>query len=180
MKGVLVLTVVGFISAVLLVTVNNYTVAPIAAAKEKAKTKALQEIFDFKFNLKNIKQVQKAETTFYEISADGKLKTIAVETSSDEGYGGKISILVGITPTCKVTGYKILSHNETPGLGDKITKEKFKQQFKDADINADWRVKKDGGFVDEITAATISSRAATNAVKKALDLVSDKYGCRGN
>jgi electron transport complex protein RnfG len=177
MRNVLVLTLVGFISAVLLVLVNGLTKQPIQVAKEKEKSKALKEVFDFKFKKTDVKQVEKNGVVFYEIYSEGSLKAVAVESFTDKGYGGRIEILAGVSPECKVTDYKVLQHKETPGLGDKILKEEFKKQFRQAGIDFDWRVKRDGGFVDEITAATISSRAITGAVKKGLDLISDKYGC---
>jgi len=69
-----------------------------------------------------------------------------------------------------VTGIEILSHAETPGLGDKIAHEGFKDQFKGQSLgSADWRVKKDGGDFDQITGATISPRAVVGAVKKGLE-----------
>jgi len=69
-----------------------------------------------------------------------------------------------------VSGIEILSHAETPGLGDKITHEGFKKQFKGQNLkSADWRVKKDGGDFDQITGATISPRAVVGAVRKGLE-----------
>lgn len=177
MRGVLVLTIVGFLSASLLVLVHNYTKKPIEAAKEKEKAKALQEIFPFEFDLRDVKQIKEKDFTFYEITTNGKLKALAIETFTDEGYGGRINVLMSITPDCKFISYKVLSHAETPGLGDKITTQDFKKQFKDKGLTDDWRVTSDGGFVDAITAATISSRAITDALKKGLDEISEKYGC---
>jgi len=178
MRAVIVLGIVGFLSAALLVTINNLTTEPIAKAKENAKTKALQEIFDFEFSMQDVKQEKTDDAVLYEIKPGGELKAIAVETFTDKGYSGRIDILVGVTPDCKVTGYKVLTHKETPGLGDKITKDKFKKQFVGAGLEQNWSVKKDGGFVDSITAATISSRAMAEAVHKGLLLVSDKWGCK--
>lgn len=177
MKGVMVLTIVGFLSAALLVMVNNFTKEPIKIAGEKTKTKALQEIFPFEFNLKDVKQIKEENFTFYEIRQDDTIKGIAVETFTEKGYGGRIDALMATTPGCEIISYKVLSHTETPGLGDKITKGDFKKQFAGADAARNWSVKADGGFVDAITAATISSRAITDALKTGLNKISQKYGC---
>ena len=85
-------------------------------------------------------------------------------------------MLVGISPECKLLDFSVLKHKETPGLGDKITKPRFRNQFKGKTLlGLEWRVKKDGGFVDQITAATISSRAVTGVIHNALELFSKKY-----
>jgi len=68
-----------------------------------------------------------------------------------------------------VVGLEILNHAETPGLGDKITHDEFKGQFKGKTLeSSDWRVKKDGGDFDQITGATISPRAVVKAVHQGL------------
>jgi len=63
----------------------------------------------------------------------------------------------------------VLNHKETPGLGDNMKKEDFKKQFRGRSLaNTRWAVKKDGGDIDALTAATITSRAFTAGVKRAL------------
>jgi Na+-translocating ferredoxin:NAD+ oxidoreductase subunit G len=77
---------------------------------------------------------------------------------------------VGITPEGTVHGVEILTHAETPGLGDKIEARWWKEQFAGKNLaNADWRVKKDGGQFDQITGATISPRAIVTAVRGGLE-----------
>ena len=78
--------------------------------------------------------------------------------------------MVGMDPEGTVAGIEILTHNETPGLGDKITLPVFKDTFAGKNLqNADWRVKKDGGEFDQITGATISPRAVVGAVRRGLE-----------
>ena len=73
-----------------------------------------------------------------------------------------------------VSGIEILTHAETPGLGDKIVEPWFKDLFAGKNLdNADWRVKKDGGEFDQITGATISPRAVVGAVRKGLEFYRD-------
>ncbi len=73
-------------------------------------------------------------------------------------------------PDGTVHAIEILSHAETPGLGDKIEEGWFKEQFPGKTLdNIDWRVKKDGGDFDQIAGATISPRAVVGAVRRGLD-----------
>ncbi|MDD5382526.1 MAG: FMN-binding protein [Candidatus Margulisbacteria bacterium] len=92
----------------------------------------------------------------------GKGQAIAV---SPRGYGGPIEMLVGVDPVGKVSGVKILSQRETPGLGANIVKPKFLDQFKGKSLKDPLEPKKD---IDAITGATISSRAVCVGVKEAL------------
>ena len=97
---------------------------------------------------------------------NGNFLGAAVKTN-EGGFGGKIDMMVGFLADGTIKGTSVLSHAETPGLGANMTG-KFKDQFVDKNP-ADFRliVSKDGGDVDAITAATITSRAFTKAVDKA-------------
>ena len=175
MKPVLILTFVGFCSALLLSIVNKYTKGPILEAKIHAKLVALKSIFPFDFD--EVETIKDQQTTFYEVKTkENALKGIAVETSTEKGYSGKINIILSVSPECKIFNYKVLTHSETPGLGDKITKKAFKQQFQGKSLDGFiWKVKKDGGSVDELTAATISSRAITDSISRGLNYIAKKY-----
>jgi len=95
----------------------------------------------------------------------------AVETYTDKGFSGRFSLMVGFTPDGSISNIEVLEHKETPGLGTKMALPAFKDQFKGlkiADLPGEkLKVKKDGGTVDAITAATISSRAFCDAVNRA-------------
>ncbi len=98
--------------------------------------------------------------------ANGTFQGAAVKTS-EGGFGGKIDMMVGFLADGTIKGTSVLSHAETPGLGANMTG-KFKDQFVDKNpANFRLIVKKDGGDVDAITAATITSRAFSKAVDKA-------------
>lgn len=87
-------------------------------------------------------------------------------------------MLVAVDTKGQVIGYNILTHNETPGLGDKTTKSQFKDQFKGKDIDH-LVVTKDPSNKDDvqaITGATISSRAVTNGVHQAVEQVNEYIG----
>jgi electron transport complex protein RnfG len=92
----------------------------------------------------------------------------AVNTYSKKGFAGKITIMAGFKPDGTILNIKVLEQKETPGLGTKMTEPAFKDQFNDKDpAQFNLKVKKDGGSVDAITAATISSRAFCDAVQRA-------------
>ncbi len=99
---------------------------------------------------------------------------VIIPTVAPDGYSGDIKLIVGINIDGTVAGVRVLSHRETPGLGDKleIKKSRWILSFNDkslTDPNAEkWRVKKDGGEFDQFTGATITPRAVVNAVKNAL------------
>ncbi len=178
MKSVLTLTIIGFISAFLLYMTNDITKVPIQKAMERVKVNALKQIFPFDFTNEDINTVvDENGKEFFEINdKDNNLRGIAVEISSEKGYAGEITLLLAVSPKGKIFDYSVLAHKETPGLGNKIALEPFKKQFEGKTLEGlVWKVKKDGGFVDELTAATISSRAATDAVKKGLQVISKKY-----
>jgi len=84
-----------------------------------------------------------------------------------KGYGGNIDILVGLENETTVKGVTIISHLETPGLGARITESSFRDQFAGLNID-DVALKRDGGQIDAVTGATISSRAVVDAVRAAV------------
>jgi len=98
----------------------------------------------------------------------------AVKSYTNNGFSGYIGFMVGFTPEGSIFNINILEHKETPGLGTKMVpdgtpeKPEFKDQFKGKDPSVfALKVKKDGGPVDAITAATISSRAFCDGVQRA-------------
>ena len=87
--------------------------------------------------------------------------------TNGRGYGGKIGILVGLETSRALRGIRVISHQETPGLGAKITNADFLDQF--AGLVPDQLVlARDGGAIDAITGATISSRAVAEGVSAGL------------
>ena len=84
-----------------------------------------------------------------------------------KGYGGDVQVMVGFDLSKTITGVSILSHSETPGLGANAARPGFLDQFVGLADAGSLAVTKDGGTVDAVTAATISSRAVTDAVNTA-------------
>lgn len=88
-----------------------------------------------------------------------------VFTAGAKGYGGTISVMVGLDTEGTITGIEILSHGETPGLGANATSDSFKSRFvgKSGILTVD-KTSNDGQNIQAITAATITSKAVTGAV----------------
>jgi electron transport complex protein RnfG len=110
----------------------------------------------------------------YRARLKGKITAVVMEATAPDGYGGKIKLLVGIRKDGEISGVRVVSHNETPGLGDYIDIAKsqwikvFDHTSLAADRPQDWRVKKDGGKFDYMAGATITPRAVVKAVHKTL------------
>ena len=93
----------------------------------------------------------------------------AFQVVAPDGYSGNIFIMMGVFPDGKLGGIEILSHAETPGLGNLIEDESWKGIFKGRSLDdTNFKVKKDGGDIDQLTGATISPRAVSGAVEKGL------------
>ena len=103
---------------------------------------------------------------YYVSTADGAPAGYAVK-STVSGFGGPLVLMVGLTPEGKVYGTSVLSHAETPGLGSNLTSEGFMKQFKGMPAARNISVSKDGGEVEAITSATITSRAVCGAINAA-------------
>jgi electron transport complex protein RnfG len=108
--------------------------------------------------------------TFFVGVYDGKPRGLAVEASSSKGYKGDIGLIVAIDVEAgKVMGIDITTHHETPGLGAKAKSDpKFAEQFKGTPVPGPVKLTKDGGSINAISGATITSRAVCGAVTDAL------------
>ena len=144
--------------------------APVAAEQAiKMRDKAMAEL---------VPQGQKFEpiekhAEWYAAMKDGK--TIAfIVPAEGKGYGGAIKMVVAVSTEGKVIDYKILSHNETPGLGDKAANDPFRKQFAGKSIDDLVVVKTPTDKnIQALTGATITSRAVTVGIQKALDEVKE-------
>jgi electron transport complex protein RnfG len=104
----------------------------------------------------------------YPAKKDGEIVGYAVNTYTNKGFSGYINLIAGFKPDGTIINISVLQQKETPGLGTKMKEAGFKDQFNDKDPSVfQLKVKKDGGPVDAITAATISSRAFCDAVQRA-------------
>lgn len=102
-----------------------------------------------------------------------------VPSSAPDGYSGAIKLLVGVNTDGSVAGVRVLRHNETPGLGDKIelAKHRWILSFDGKSLTnpqvENWAVKKDGGDFDQFAGATITPRAVVKQVRQVLQYVQD-------
>jgi len=170
LRLVTVLTVICAVSSALLAAVYQLTQEPIAKALEARTKAAASNVMPAGLPMPEKIEVVKGATTntFYVAKQDGKIVAFAVEGRSKNGYSGEVVLMVGMSVDGKLINYEILSANETPGLGTKIAGDLFKAPLKGRSLAASWIVKKDGGQVDAVTAATISSRAALDCIRDAI------------
>jgi electron transport complex protein RnfG len=171
---VTVLTVIAVVSSALLGGVYLLTEKPIAEAKTAKINASIAEVvapFDNNPSAQpDTVVLDNRKIILYTAKQGDELVGIAVETSTGKGFGGLISLMVGFLPDGTIRNIVVLSHSETPGLGDKIDKSKgdFYLQFEGKHPeNFKLEVKKYGGEVDAIAASTISSRAYCDAVDRA-------------
>lgn len=165
-KLILVLTVICAVSSALLAAVYSKTKEPIAAALELRTAKAAAGVMPAGVATPERREVD--GIVFFVAARDGVPAGVALEGRSNNGYGGEIVLMVGISADGKLVNYQKLVASETPGLGTKMESDAFRQPLLGRAIRADWRVKKDGGDVDAITAATISSRAVMECLRDAI------------
>jgi len=116
----------------------------------------------------------KKPVTVFRARKNGKSIAAILTAIAPDGYTGKISLLVAIKHDGSLAGVRVISHKETPGLGDviEIEKSNWITQFNNTSliqpITKNWKVKRDGGHFDQLTGATITPRAIVKAVHKAL------------
>ncbi|CDT81105.1 Electron transport complex protein rnfG [Vibrio coralliirubri] len=113
----------------------------------------------------------------YIAKINGEPSAIAIEAIAPDGYNGAIKVIVGMKIDGTILGTRVLSHQETPGLGDKIDLRVSDwilsfagKQVTDSNLDR-WKVRKDGGDFDQFTGATITPRAVVKSVKQAIQYV---------
>ena len=183
---ILSLTLIALVAAAALAAVFLITKPYIDDQKDEKKSAALEKVlpgFDLKNNVttdvsvpvRNDKDTTKMDSVYVHLAyqKDGQLFGAAVESFTNKAFSGSFSIMVGFDKDGNILGSEVIAAAETPGLGDKIKDDKpgnfrsgfLKKNPSQSDFNL--RVKKDGGEIDAITAATISSRAYCDAVNRA-------------
>lgn len=159
---VLSLTIISGVCAAVLAYVNAITAEPIkatAAANEQAAVKAVLP--------EGVTEVVAADGFFVGMNAKNDVVGYAAKGADAHGYGGDIELMVGFQADKKtVVCYKTLAASETPGLGMKLKAPEFADQFKGKNSTS-LAVKKDGGEIEAITSATITSRAVCRAIADA-------------
>ncbi|MGL4852921.1 MAG: RnfABCDGE type electron transport complex subunit G [Phocaeicola sp.] len=179
---VIVLTCVTVVAGTLLGVVNKLTAEPIAQANAKALSDAIEIVVPgFDNNPAEAPEsieLNGATYKIYKATKAGEFMGAAVE-SSQNAFGGKMTILVGFDKEGNIIDYSLLEHAETPGLGSKAA-DWFKKGAK-GDITGmnpgatPLKVKQDAGQIDAITASTITTRAFLVAVNNAYAAYSGQH-----
>lgn len=168
------LFMVTLVAAGLLGSVFAITKEPIRLAELKKKNEAIQVVVPG-FNNEPSQEVERMfvdgdSIYLYTARQGDTLLGTAVETFTNLGFSGEIKLMVGFAPDGSIIDIAVVKHAETPGLGDKMEKDKsdFSVQFMGKHPDSfKLAVKKDRGDVDAITASTITSRAYCDAVVRA-------------
>lgn len=183
---VLSLGIITEVAAAALAGVYTQTEEPIAQAKaEKQKAAIGQVLPDIQFNNNPADEatevtVDGETVTVFPARQDGELVGMAVESHDTNGFSGLITVMYGFNAAGDITGYAVMQHAETPGLGSKMGEWFCNPAHSIIGLNAatsNLTVSKDGGDVDAITAATISSRAFLRALTLA-DQASKQFAAR--
>ena len=172
-KMVVVLTILSFFSGGVLAYLRNSTQERIDnQVLEFVKGPAVRSIFEGATNdpIKDRFSIKDGETerTFFVGVFDGEPVGVAFETSG-KGYGGDVGLMVGIDVKNNVLlGVGVTTHAETPGMGAKAKSDpSFVSQFKDLALGEPFKVTNDGGSINAISGATITSRAVSAAATDA-------------
>ncbi len=175
---VLSLLGVTFVASACVAMVQKVTAEPIAAANRAATEAALTMVLPpFDENEMESMVLYELPVDIYTAKRDGEVVGYAVKSVTRQGYGGPITLMVGISPEGELLDVNVLAHSETPGLGSLLTNPEnvVLASIKGKNLaDVDLRVKKDGGDVDALSGATISSRAYGDAISRAYDAVLTK------
>lgn len=178
------LALAGFagLCTLLISLVNHFTIDKIAEQKQRILLQTLNQIlppstYDNDLAADCILVTNKAQLgsdqpqRIYRARLNGAPSAAIIETTAPDGYSGSIELMMAIKLDGSISGVKTLSHQETPGLGDKIEERKsdwifgFNHQQVNGHQDSRWAVKKDNGMFDQFTGATITPRAVVNALK---------------
>lgn len=166
------LLVICLVATALLGVTNFFTKDLISKIEAETQEAAMQEV------LPADKYSQTEGKEIYTAEKNGAVAGYIFVTS-EKGYGGDIKVMTAIDPVGKILAVTILSAgDETPGLGQNVTKENFYSQFKE--LKSEITVVKNGASsekseINAVTGATISSKAVTRAVNQALDLYNKNF-----
>lgn len=192
---VVVLFAVTLIASAAVGYVYSLTAEPINLAKQAKQVNAIRQVIpgefdnnpsmdawkiatDSKLDYPYLYKEKKPDSlVVYPAKKNGELIGTAVKTLSNNGFGGQVWLMVGFNRDGSIYNYSVLEHKETPGLGSKMdiwfTKEGKGSIIGKIPGTTGLKVTKDGGDVDAITAATISSRAFLDAVNRAAAAISN-------
>ena len=170
---VVVLFTITLVASAAVGGVYTITKEPIAQAKVAAVNAALQQVLpEYEATTSQTIEVNSLPIVAHTATVADKAVGYAIESLSKNGFGGTVRLMVGFDTEGTILNINVLEQKETPGLGTKMADEgnplilSFKEK-KASEVNM--TVKKDGGDIDALTAATISSRAYVEAVAVAYE-----------
>ncbi|MFH0893110.1 MAG: RnfABCDGE type electron transport complex subunit G [Bacteroidota bacterium] len=165
---ILSLMLISVVMAAALSYVYIVTKEPIEKALQQKEADAIRNVLPT-FDNDPVKDKQMHDgLEFFPATLKGDTVGCAVKTFTEKAFNGRFDLMVGFLPDGSINNVIVLKQKETPGLGTQMSNDKFKNQFLKKDFSTfKLAVKKDGGDVDAITAATISSRAYCDAIDKA-------------
>lgn len=170
---------VALLTSAALAFASRATEADIKAAEAADLKQSLAQVLPGEYENDLLKDTvtlpgKEGEVLVYRGRRAGKVEAVVYRVIS-HGYAGNIVCVIGVSREGKILGVRVISHKETPGLGDKIEPAKAKWIF-DFDgkslgdpVAEKWAVKKDGGVFDQFAGATITPRGVVNAVKGGLE-----------
>lgn len=174
---VVVLFVTTLVAGLTLGYVNDLTLEPMARARLAKKANALKTVLPA-FDNDPVPAVIRVKSgssrdsiEIYPAFRGNGFAGAAVTGASEKGYSGLVKLMVGFLPDGTINNIEVLEQKETPGLGTKMKGEKFLRQFRGKDPSSfNLKVEKDGGGVDALAGATISTRAFSEATQQAYDI----------
>ncbi len=189
-KNSLLLFLFALLTAGILATTFEGTKEAIALAERKAAEKALLEIIpanriDNDLLLDTIEIPSSAWPelglknggNIHIARKNNQVVAVIIPAVAPDGYSGDIKMIAGINNNGTIAGVRVLTHTETPGLGDKVDLKKsdwitrFDNKSLEQPSISQWKVKKDGGDFDQFTGATITPRAVVRQIRKVLEFV---------
>lgn len=185
-RGAAIMIAFAVVFTGLMAVVYSLTKTIVAGNEERARLSLITQVLpagsydnNVLTEMKTIHDVAlgDGEHHIYVARKAGQAVGLVVEATAPDGYSGAISMLVGVTSSGELTGVRVVTHKETPGLGDyiDIAKSEWIHIFDGKSLKnpspQGWAVKKDGGEFTHMAGATISPRAVVNAVHRALGYV---------
>ncbi|MBQ3217080.1 MAG: RnfABCDGE type electron transport complex subunit G [Oscillospiraceae bacterium] len=161
----LTLLIITAVVAGLLALVDYLTAEKIAALKSEKAQNAMKEVLPAD-SYEELPTEKEGITAAYKAGDLGYVVRLSVN-----GFGGAIDMMVGVQKDGTVSGVSIISHAETASLGANCTREDWRSQF--VGLSGNLAVDKDGGSIDSLTGATVTSRAVTKGINLALEFVEE-------
>ena len=177
----LVLGSFSFIFGLLLIVTNSMTADDIVLRAKEDRQNSVSQVIPANIHDNNLvadtiilKNDNGQDMTIYRAVKNGKVTGLAYEISGS-GYAGEIKLMLGIDSDGQILGVRVLSHQETPGLGDRINEKKTDWILKFTGLSLNnptidkWKVIKDGGVFDQFSGATITPRGVVAAIRGGLE-----------